>query len=211
MEVTKVSVQTKNLARVNVYVDGKFYRGLDKLVAMKLGLRAGLTLTPYLLTKLESTQQQNSAWEYALRSLQRSPKSIKTLKQKLLTKFEPNVVEETISKLVDGQIADDDKLARGLVAQYLEQGSKSKQQIIAKLISKGIPQDTIQQAVSHVDRDSEYAAALKLARQKARGLKDLLWQERFKKIGAYLAQRGFPYDLIRAVVTPENLETEKLA
>lgn len=211
MEVTKVSIQLKNSNRVNVFVDGKFYRGLDRIVAMKLGLRRGLTLTPYLVKQLEGTQQQNSAWEYALRSLQRSPKSIKSLKQKLITKFEPIVVDETIEKLVANQIVDDDKLAQNLVAQYIEQGSKSKKQITTKLIQRGIPRDVIQKAAANVTRDHEYSAALKLAQHKVRELKDFPWREKFEKIGAYLARRGFNYDLIRTVVVPENLEIEESA
>ncbi len=128
-----------------------------------------------------------------------------------MAKFEPAVVDEALEKLVANQIVDDDKLAQNLVVQYIEQGSKSKKQITAKLIQKGIPRDIIQKAAADVTRDHEYSAALKLAQHKVRGLKSLPWHEKFEKIGAHLARRGFNYDLIRAVVTPENLEIEKPA
>lgn len=210
MEVTKITGQRSNPNRVNLHVDGKFYRGLDRIVAMRLGLKQGMTLTPYLVKKLESTQTQNSAWEYALRSLQRSSKSIKTLRKKLADKFDPRTVEETIDKLVGSQLIDDKKLARVLVERYILQENNSRRQIIAKLFGKGIPNTVAYEAVAQINQSNEQTAALKLARYKNRQLRDLSWQERFKKIGAYLARRGFNYQTIKQTVTPENLEAKEL-
>ncbi len=210
MEVTKIIGQRGNQNRVNLHVDGKFYRGLDRIVAMKLGLKQGMTLTPYLVKKLESTQTQNSAWEYALRSLQRSNKSIKTLRKKLADKFDPQTVEETIDKLVGSQLIDDEKLARVLVERYILQEKNSRRQIVAKLFSKGIPEAIVYEAAAQINQGNEQISALKLARYKNRQLQGLSWQERFKKIGAYLARRGFNYQTIKQVVTPENLEAKKV-
>ena len=60
MEITKLTTQARNPNRINLYVDGKFYRGLDKIVAIQLGLRPGLTLTSTLIQRLEKHQYANS-------------------------------------------------------------------------------------------------------------------------------------------------------
>lgn len=209
MEVTKLAIQAKNPNRVNLHVDGKFYRGLDKIVVMKLGLKQGVTLTPYLVKRLEGAQTKNSAWEYALRSLQRSGKSVEAMKRRLTERFDPEIADTTITKLLAGGILDDKKFALSIVRQHLEQGNKSKRQIIAKLKNKRVGDSIIQEAISTIGQTHEKAAALQAALYKNRQLKDADWRERFEKIGAYLARRGFRYETIREVVTPENLEVQK--
>ena len=111
MEVTKLTPQTKNPQRINLYVDGKFYRGLDRLVALKLGLKPGLTLNPRLIDQLETTQSENSAWEWALRILQVSPKSEREMEQKLRRRYDDGVVTALINKLRATDLLNDSRLA----------------------------------------------------------------------------------------------------
>ena len=40
VKISKVEVQAKNKSRVNVYVDGEFYTGLDLDTCVKYGLKA---------------------------------------------------------------------------------------------------------------------------------------------------------------------------
>ncbi len=205
MEITKISVQARNPERVNLYVDGKFYRGLDRLVALKLGLKSGLTLNPQLIDRLETTQSENSAWEWALRSLQVSPKSVRDMRMKLKRKFEPELVESIMKKLEDADLLNDERFAERLVGDLIRRGTKSKKEIALKLRQKGIADNVTKQALDQVESDAD--AALKLALIKNRSLKeDLSWRERYEKIASYLARKGFPYADIRKTVTKENLD-----
>jgi regulatory protein len=205
MEITKISVQARNPERVNLYVDGKFYRGLDRLVALKLGLKSGLTLNPRLIDNLETTQSENSAWEWALRSLQVSPKSIRDMRMKLKRKFEPELVESIMKKLENADLLNDERFAERLVGDLARRGTKSKKEISLKLRQKGIADDIAKKALGQVD--SETDSVLKLTLAKNRGLReDLPWRERYEKIVSYLARKGFSYADIRRVVTKENLD-----
>lgn len=207
MEITKISVQAKNSERVNLYVDGKFYRGLDRLVAIKLGLKSGLTLNPTLLDKLETTQSENSAWEWALRSLQVSPKSKREMLQRLNRKFEPELATAVMLRLSSAGLIDDRKMAEQMVQRFVQQGTKSKKEILLKLRQKGIEFDVAKGAVEQTPNDT--LAAVTIAVMRNRALKDsLTWQTRYEKIASYLARKGFNYADIKRAVTRENLDRE---
>ena len=207
MEITKISTQARNPERVNLYVDGKFYRGLDRLVAIKLGLRPGLTLNPILVGKLETTQSENSAWEWALRSLQISSKTVREMRVRLSRKFEPAIVDTLMQKLLAADLLNDQRFAEQLARRYGQQGTKSKREILLKLIQKGIDFETAKGAL--VAEVSDTNSALTLAQIKNRSLPiDLSWQERYTKIASYLARKGFGYTEIRQAVTKINLDLE---
>ena len=213
MQITKLSQQLKTPSRVNVFADGKFYRGLDKLVAMKLGLKVGLVLTPELIDRLEHHQSSNQALNYALNSLQRSPKSLAQLRSKLKTRFADDLVELTLKRLLDNQLLSDEKLANDLILKYTHQ-AKSERQIYALLKSKGLPPTIIKTRLQSRDTAHEELAALKVIKRKfaqigAKGD----WAITKTKLVNHLAQRGFNYGVIKAVVKPENLvsDTEHIA
>lgn len=205
MQITKISVQARNPERVNLYIDGKFYRGLDRLVALKIGLKPGLTLNPQLIDRLETTQTENSAWEWALRSLQISPKSTRDMRMKLKRKFEPELVESVMERLKSADLLNDERFAERLVNDLIRRGTKSKREIALKLRQKGIVDDIAKLALNQSISDLD--AATKLALIKNRSLRaDLPWQKRYEKIASYLARKGFVYADIRRIVTRENLD-----
>ncbi|MFA5010220.1 MAG: RecX family transcriptional regulator [Patescibacteria group bacterium] len=207
MEITKISPQAKNPERINLYVDGKFYRGLDRLVAMKLGLKSGLILNPKLLDQLETTQSENSAWEWALKSLQISPKSKRDMGIRLRRKFEPPLVEAVMERLTNANLLDDQKLAEQWINRFVLQNTKSRKEILLKLRQKGIEESAIKSAAAGIPDGT--IAVLNLAKIKNRSLKrELSWKERFEKLASYLARKGFSYQEIRQTVTPTNLEIE---
>lgn len=207
MEVTKLTPQAKNPQRINLYVDGKFYRGLDRLVALKLGLKPGLTLNPRLIDQLETTQSENSAWEWALRTLQVSPKSEREMEQKLRRRYDDDIVPSVMNRLRAANLLNDSRLADQVVHQLRERGTKSQKEILLKLRQKGIEPVLAQAALG--DTSSDAMAAVRLAQIKKRTLKPAMSQpERFQKLAGYLARKGFSYQDIRAAITAIDLETD---
>lgn len=209
MQITKITPQVKTEARVNIFVDGKFYRGLDRLVVLKLGLKPGLTLTPKLLDSLESTQAENSAWEWALKNLQVSPKSEREMHKKLIQKYSPEMVSDVMARLKTAGLIDDQRLAAQIVQRYINQGTKSQREILQKLTQKGIDQAFAKPILA--ENNSNLSAVLKLAKIKNRSLRpDLPWRERYEKIAGYLIRKGFNYAEVKQVVTPTalNLDTD---
>lgn len=207
MEITKLTPQVKNPHRINLYVDGKFYRGLDRLVALKLGLKPGLTLNPRLVDQLETTQSENSAWEWALRSLQTSSKSVRDMRRKLVQKFEPELVDKLMERLLGADLLNDTRLAEQVVQRLVAQGTKSKKEILLKLRQKGIELEVARATLTGIETDAGSAAML--AQIKNRALKPgLSWHERHEKLVSYLARKGFNYPDIQKAVTRENLNLD---
>lgn len=207
MEITKITPQAKSEARVNLYVDGRFYCGLDRLIALKLGLKPGLTLTPKLLDKLTTDQAENSGWEWALRTLQISPKSEWEMRQKLSQKYPSAMVNDLMDRLKTLGLIDDQKLAEQLIHRYTDQGTKSQKEILQKLLAKGIAGEVVKPLLN--TPDTNLRASLKLAQIKNRGLAiDLPWRTRYEKIATYLVRKGFNYTEIKQVVTPANLNLD---
>lgn len=86
----------------------------------------------------------------------------------------------------------------------------SRRALRAELVRKGIEREVIDEAVSAVDPEDEYAAALELARSRARRLEGLEPQVRYRRLAGALARRGFSGSLI-ARVTREVLDADGAA
>ncbi|RLC37690.1 hypothetical protein DRH29_01210 [candidate division Kazan bacterium] len=206
MEVTSIKTQTKNPNRASLYVDGKFYRGIDKLVAMKLGLRVGLTLTPAIIDRLEKQESSHNVWEYALRLMEASPKNSHRMYERLKTKFDEAVAQATVKKLIDAKIIDDQRLADSIVERLTQQESKSIRQIKLYLMTKKFSPKVIESSLKKITENYDKQSALNSARHKYRQLKNESWQTKSQKIYAYLARQGFDYDIIKQTVTKEKLD-----
>ncbi|MFH0905609.1 MAG: RecX family transcriptional regulator [bacterium] len=207
MEITKISPQTKNPERVNLFVDGKFHRGLDRLVAIKLGLKPGLTLTPKLLTELERSQSHNTAWEYALLLLRYGPRSIAQMHQRLSRKFTPGATTEVIKRLKEAGLLDDN-LAAEQLATSVANGRRSRRQIESKLLQRGFSREVAKVNLAKLDPQLEEQAALELARRRFVKLTGRPWREQFQNIAAYLSRRGFNYNVIARTVRLERLSSD---
>lgn len=208
MEITTIKTQVKNENRASIYVDGKFYKGIDKLVAMKLGLRTGLTLTPTIIDKLEHIENTHNVWEYALKIMEASPKNSRRMFERLKDKFDEDMARTTVKKLVDSKIIDDQGFADSIVTNLMEQGSKSKCQIKLYLFTKKFSADVIESSLEKIEEDYDIASASKSAQRKYHQLKDEDWQIKRKKIYAYLSQRGFNYDVIKQVTDKDALDID---
>lgn len=208
MLITRIAVQKKNTNRVNLYADGKYYQAMDRLVAMKLGLKPGLTLTPGLLDRIDKDQSASKAWDWALKSLENTRKSSGVLRDKLRVKFGRNIAESTVTKLETAGILDDRKYAVDFVESKLRTQLKSRRQLIALLKQKKIPDDYIQEAMEKIDPETDVLTARKLAEQKNRQLNRFEWEERREKIIAYLGRRGYNYSVIKQIIGRDELNSE---
>jgi len=208
MEITTIKTQARNEDRVSIYVNGKFYKGIDKLIAMRLGLRVGLTLTPILIDKLKKQESTHNIWEYALKIMEASPKNSRRMYERLKEKSDEATAQATVKKLIEARIIDDQRLADGIVSRFTEQEIKSKRQIKLYLVIKKFSSEIIESSLEKITKDYDKKSALNSARYKYRQLKNGDWQTKSQKVYAYLARQGFTYDIIKQTVTKENLDID---
>jgi regulatory protein len=196
MMITKISEQAKNPDRANIHVDGKFYAGINKLVVVQLGLRVGLELSPELAGKLSQLEGTNNVWDYALRSLSVAPKSRSRMIRKLTEKFDAETAKETVEKLSQDGLVNDELLASNIVSTQIRMETKSRMEIAAMLSARGIDKEAAKVALDQIYDDYEARAIQHLVEVKSRGTtKD--GEELRQKIGQYLARKGFGYPAIK--------------
>jgi regulatory protein len=197
-KVTALKMQAKNKNRVNVYLDGEFSFGLVKIEAARL--RLGQELSGSAIAALKSADEAEVNYERALRFLSYRPRSEAEIRRYLQKRAAPEVQSEAIvDRLKRAGLVDDTSFAGMWVENRATFKPKAKRALKAELRAKGVPVKEIEAAVAAVD---EPAAARQLAEARApRLLRLKLSKQEFKKkLGEFLARRGFDYETISEAV-----------
>jgi regulatory protein len=196
MKVTSLKIQARNKARVNVYLDGKFAFGLAKIVAARLAL--GQELTDGDVARLKATDDIEASYERALRFLGPRPRSETEVRRRLKEKgVEPDTIDEVVARLNRAGLVNDQAFASYWVENRGTFRPRSSRVLRMELKQKGVSEDVLREALSSTN-DEE--AAYTVAAKRARRLAGLEKQDFRRKLGEFLARRGFGYDTIEPVV-----------
>lgn len=195
----------KRKGRLNVFVDGRFVIGVGEAVAADLRLVVGRQIDGDRLREIVAAEEQNKAYESALRSLETRPRAEQEIQRKLKTAgYDETIIRSVIDKLKRLELLDDEAFA----AQWVEsrarvEGSRpvGRRRIAQELFQKGVDKETADGAIGSVSDDDEYALALAAARKKVRAVPsdpEALAVER-RKLIAFLQRRGFGWSTVKAV------------
>ena len=196
MKVTALKIQARNKARVNVYLDGKFGFGLAKIVAARLAI--GQELDDAAVERLKATDDVEQSYERALRFLGPRPRSESEVRRRLREKgVEPGTIDEVVARLTRAGLVNDQAFASYWVENRVTFRPRSTRVLRAELKQKGVSEEVLQGALAGTN-DAE--AAYSVAAKRARRLEGLEYQEFRRKLGDFLARRGFDYDTIEPVV-----------
>jgi len=109
-------------------------------------------------------------------------------------KFEP-------AKLRDLDLIGDLDFANWWVEQRTTHRPRGRRLLWQELRAKGVPQEIVEQVLEEkADQLDEVSLALKAAQKKLRTYSKLEPREFEKRLGQYLARRGFGWEVIREVV-----------
>jgi regulatory protein len=194
--ITALIAQKRNKNRVNVYLDGAFAFGLAALEAARL--RLGQELDPDDLERLKARDALAVAHERALRYLSIRPRSTAELRRYLAGKqVAPADAEEIITRLTRTGLLDDAAFARYWREQRDHARPRGAQALRQELRQKGVAREAIEGALAGLD---EPAAALSLARARARRLAGLDQLTFKRRLAGFLGRRGYGFDIIRPIV-----------
>jgi regulatory protein len=195
-KITAIEPQKNHPNRVNIYLDGEFAFGLAKIVAA--WLKIGQVLDEARVASLQSEDALEKAYQQAMLFLSYRDRSEAEIR-KNLEKHEipPAVIEQTIERLREERLVNDDQFARNWVANRSEFRPRSKRALSIEMKRKGLAESAIRSATEAVD---ESTLAYTAAQKRVRRLEGLEWIEFRKKLGEYLARRGFAYDVITLTV-----------
>ncbi|HVN15630.1 MAG TPA: RecX family transcriptional regulator [Anaerolineales bacterium] len=195
--ITAIEVQKKDPNRVNLYLDGEFAFGLARIVAA--WLKVGQRLDDEKIAKLQADEARERAYQQAMLFLSYRARSEAEIRQNLRKHEVPEaVIEETLERLRQARLADDNQFASAWVENRNTFRPRSRRALSMELRQKGLQDDAIQSALQGVDEES---LAYEAARKRVNRLQGLEWDEFRKKLSEFLARRGFPYAIIAPTVS----------
>ena len=194
--ISQIEIQKRNKNRVNLYVDGEFYSGLQLVAVARLGLREGIEVDESQLKEAVSQSEISYAFEKCVDYLSKSMKTTKQIRDYLRKKgFSKEVEEIVVQKLKNYRYVDDDLYTQ----LYTEQNSKFKgsRRIKSELLQKGIHKELIDSVEVEADTQRQTADALaqKYMKGKDRDVKTL------QKLQRFLVYRGFDYDTVGQIIS----------
>jgi regulatory protein len=196
-KITAIEVQKRSPNRVNIHLDGEFAFGLARIVAA--WLRVGQELSEEKIEQLQLEDARERAYQQAMLFLSYRARSESEIRQNLRKHEIPEpVVEQTLERLRQDGLANDDQFARAWVENRSAFRPRSRRLMAMELRQKGLGQETVSAAVEQVD---DKALAYQAAQKRVARLKGLEWNEFRKKLSDFLARRGFSYSVIAPVVT----------
>ncbi|HZD02973.1 MAG TPA: regulatory protein RecX [Actinomycetes bacterium] len=115
--------------------------------------------------------------------------------------FEPGAIAETLDRLAAVGLIDDDALARDLAASRAAQGVDASV-IAVELRDRGVdPAVAVGAAESAAPAEEREERCREVARGHLAKLQGVSPQARFRRLAAYLTRRGYPPDVVEAVVS----------
>ena len=139
----------------------------------------------------------DSAVERALRLLKYRPRSRRELELRLRRHYPADVVASALDRLERAGLVDDRAFARFWAENRLRHRPRSPRMIVAELASLGVPAETAREAVQGVD---EAQLALRAGRRYLAHVRGLEFPEFARRLGAYLARRGFSHEVSASTV-----------
>jgi regulatory protein len=194
--ITALRFQKRNKNRVNVYIDGQFAFGLAAIEAAHL--RVGQTLSDDDVARLQMQDEVEQAYERALNFLSYRPRSEAEVRRKLRKKnMEEQIVEAVVERLTRAGLLNDREFARYWVENRRQFNPRGARALRHELWEKGVPAPVIADVLADLD---EEVTARRAAETGARRLAHLEPGDFRRRLGAYLARRGFSYAVIEPLV-----------
>lgn len=195
-KITALTAQKRNPRRINVYLDGEFAFGLERIVAA--WLQVGQELSDEKIAAIQVEDSREAAYQKALRFISYRERTEAEIQQYLKEQRLPEeIAGEVLERLRRSGLVDDQRFAQAWVENRSELRPRSRRALAYELRQKGVDPDSIQEALDGVEDETlAYQAALKQARK----FDTLEWPEFRQKLYAFLGRRGFSYGTASEVV-----------
>lgn len=133
----------------------------------------------------------------AFRLLAAKARSVAQLRERLLEKAEPEIVEQALARLVELGYLNDQEFARSFANSRLSYKPLGRTRLRQDLQRKQLSKQVVEQALETVYTEHNEEALIDRAIEKRLRLKGApTSREEAKKLFDYLLRRGFSYDLV---------------
>jgi len=207
--ITALKFQKNNKERVSVYLDGAYAFGLDALEAARL--HKGQVLSDTEIASLKAQDEQNQAFNRAVRFLSYRPRSRAEVERYLRDKATaPEVVPTVVARLEQAGYLDDEEFARFWVEDRERFRPRSQHALRYELRQKGVSDAIISQTLEGSDDE---AAAWQAIQGRLPRWAHLPQEQFLQKAASFLGRRGFGYGTISRTVQrawQSNLDEENM-
>jgi len=203
--ITAIKQQKRNPQRVSIYLDGVYAFPLAKIVAA--WLHVGQELSPEKITALRGEDQAEKVFQRALHFISYRPRSQAEVERNLRKHQVPAPqISPVIERLRAAKLLDDAEFARRWVENRAAFRPRGAYALRLELRQKGVAEASIAQALQGLD---ETELARLAAMRKTGVLAGLPWLEFRSKLSAFLARRGFGFEVTAQVCREawERLQT----
>jgi regulatory protein len=137
----------------------------------------------------------------------RSEKEIRDYLQK--KNADPDIIDAIVTRLYDQKFLNDEAFARSWVRSRAMFRPRGKRMLQIELQQKGISKDIIQQVLEEDTEDvpDEFTQAKNLIAKRVAKLQDEPRHIIYQKVGAFLARRGYSWDVSKKAID-EQLKRE---
>lgn len=196
MKITDIKQQKKRPDRYSVYIDGEYSFGLSENDLAYLGLHKGQEFTPQQLEEMRQASVIGKAYDKALNYVSIRPRSQQEITKYLQRKqYQPEIIQEVITKLKKLDLVDDEAFAYKWVEWRQSAAPRSRRRLQAELAQKGIDRAIVDEVLGGIDQFEETEAVKAIITKRGHRYSDR------HKLMAYLARQGFNYDVIQAALS----------
>ena len=201
--VTALKAQEKNKKRVNVYLDGEFYCGMDLFTVLSNRIKVGESYDEKTLAALSAEDNYsaalNASLNYISKSMHTKMQMIVYLKKK---GYDGKTIARVIDKLEEYGYVNDELYAEKYADEKALSGGKRK--IAFELKTKGVDEKIVE-AVLGDERDEDEGCK-RVAEKYLKGRP--LDKELKQKCYRYLIGKGFGYDTAKRILDGISCEYE---
>lgn len=203
MIVTGVEALTKT--KYKVYLEGQFAFVLYKGELSRFGIREGADITEETEEKIRVEVILKRAKLRAMHLLEDMDRTEAALREKLTQGLYPQeAVDKAIDYVKSFGYLNDARYAENFVRS--RQGSKSRREIWALLMQKGVAPELAEAAFEecYSGKEDEEQEAIRRILKKRKYDPEASDEAKMQKIYGYLARKGFRYDTVRQVIQNYN-------
>ncbi|MEY3387746.1 MAG: hypothetical protein RIQ80_857 [Actinomycetota bacterium] len=155
-----------------------------------------VTALPVVEQISEEIDQNQIAKQVLLRRLSNAPRTRKELAQDLKKKkIEEDIAKQALDRFEELGLINDQTYSENFVANTHERRKLGKKALKQQLRSKGVSEETANQAVLQISDEDEFKSALALALKKIRSIQNDDPQTQIRKIVSLLARKGYSSSL----------------
>lgn len=211
MVITQIEQAKKNIDRVNVFLDGEFWVGLDKNELIELKLHKDLTISEEEKKAVEDKSTKGKIKNRVLNYIFIRPHSKREIIDhfKIKSDIQKEVLVDIVEKLEEQKIISDLEFAKWYIEGRLASGKHGANKIRAELMKKGVNNKFIEIAMFEKTSSEEFEDKLDgqiktMIEKVSKSIKAKNESDFRNKLIQRLMGRGFKFDDIKKALKVEE-------